>query len=131
MSSNTNQVPPPEPPKNKDWIKTMVLLILDDIRELSDNDRNSIQVRQQIAMKYQTFFEKFPSLCMKLIDDGDSFEMERFDEMLGLMERVHSQELDLQDTTTEVGQQYFNRYVRPHIDIDKEMNGDANGGKKI
>lgn len=134
MSSKPNssppQVPPEEAPKTKDWIKTMVLLILDDIRELNETQRESVPVRQQIAMKYQTFFEKFPSLCMKLVDDGDSFEMDRFDEMLELMERVHTSDLDLQETNTQVGQQYFNQYVKPHIDVNKEINGDSNGDKK-
>jgi hypothetical protein len=118
-------------PKGKAWIKNMIELIQEDIRNISDEEKDTINLRQRIAVKYQTFFEKFPSLLMKVVDDGDDFDMDRLDGMLDLMEQVHNNELDLEETNTRMGQEYFNQYVRPHIDEAREQNAanQSNTGK--
>ena len=119
-----------EAPKSKNWINTQLELILDDVRSIRE-EQKTIEYRQFMANKYATFFTKFPSLLMKLIDDGDQFDRKQFEVLLKMMNDVHEGRRNMEETNTEFGQQQFNQYVKPHIDEEKEVQGGKkkNGGK--
>lgn len=117
-----------EQPKSKNWIKTQMELILDDVRTVQE-EQKSIEYRQFMANKYSTFFSKFPSLLMKLIDDGDQFDRKQFEILLNMMNDVHEGKRNIEETNTEFGQQQFNRYVKPHIDEEKEIEAQRNHPK--
>ena len=108
-----------EPPKSKKWIQTQMEFILDEVRNVTE-EQKTIEYRQFMANKYATFFAKFPSLLMKLIDDGDSFDRKQFEVLLTMMNDVHEGKRNTEETNNEFGQHQFNRYVRPHIDEEKE-----------
>lgn len=116
--------------KSKEWIMRNVELILTDIRSVDDETRKMVPYRIGLATKHHTFFKQFPSILMKLIDDGDDFDMERFNQMLDLMEQVHSGEKDLEETNREIGQEYFDRYVKEKVEaMDAPGPGNSENGK--
>ena len=106
--------------KSKYWIKNQVQMIIDEVKDKSKTQRDSVPYRRQIAMKYETFFSKFPSLLMLLIDQGSDFDLEKLNEMLNLMENIHSGDKNMDEVNKEMGEKYFNDYVASKIDMDKE-----------
>ena len=83
--------------KSKSWIKNQVDMIFEEVKTATPNQRDSIPYRRKLANKYQTFFEKFPSLLMSIIDQGEDFDMKRLNEMLNLMTDIHSGEKKMED----------------------------------
>jgi len=111
--------------KSKSWIKNQVDMIFEEVKTATPNQRDSVPYRRKLANKYQTFFEKFPSLLMSIIDQGENFDMKRLNEMLNLMTDIHSGEKKMEDVNKEMGQKYFNDYVAPVIDMEKEKSTDT------
>ena len=106
--------------KEKKWIRNYVEMVIEEIKDIPSNVRETIPFRQKIATKHQTFFEKFPGILMFVVDQGAEFDMARFDDMLNMMEQIQTGERDLDETNREMGQKYFDKYVAPKIDMDKE-----------
>ena len=106
--------------KGKKWIRDYVQLVIEEVKDIPKEERETVPFRQKMAMKHQTFFEKFPGILMIVVDQAEEFDMKRFDEMLDKMDGVQKGERDFDETNKEMGQSYFNKYVAPVIDMDKE-----------
>lgn len=111
--------------KSKNWIKNQVNMIFEEVKTATSHQRDSVPYRRKLANKYQTFFEKFPSLLMSIIDQGEDFDMNRLNEMLNLMEDIQTGDKNMEDVNKEMGQKYFNNYVAPVIDMEKEKSTDT------
>jgi hypothetical protein len=106
--------------KSKEWIRNYVLMVIDEVKEIPKEEREKVSFRQKMAMKHQTFFEKFPGILMIVLDSGEEFDLDQFDMMLDAMERVHKGEEDFEEVNKGMGKKYFDEYVAPKIDMDKE-----------
>lgn len=102
--------------KTKSWIKNYINLVLEEIKDVPKETRDSVQFRVQMSMKHKTFSEKFPSLLMMVVEQGENFDHERLEGMLNLLTSVQSGEKNVDDVDKQLGQEYFDKYVSPHID---------------
>lgn len=106
--------------KSKRWIKNYVDMVINEVKDVSKDERETVPFRIKITMKHKTFSDKFPSLLMMIVSQAEDFDMDRFDTMLNLMDRVQTGELDANETDRQLGQEYFDKYVAPHVDDTKK-----------
>jgi len=106
--------------KSKEWIKDYIVSLIDEVKHLSAKERDCIPFRVQMARKHDTFFSKFPSLLMLILDQGSDFDLKKLDEMLILMDNIHSGDKDLEEVNKKMGQEFFDKHIAPNIDMKKE-----------
>lgn len=106
--------------KDKQWIKNYIQMVLDEIKDVPKETRETVPFRIKMTMKHKTFSEKFPSLLMMIVEQGEDFEHERLEVMLNLLDSVQSGQRDVDEVDKELGQEYFNKYVAPHVNDAKK-----------
>lgn len=106
--------------KGKKWIKNYIQMVIDEVKEIPKETRESVDFRVKMSMKHKTFSEKFPSLLMMVVEKAEEFEHERLDVMLDLMDSVQKGEKDVDEVDKKMGQEYFDKYVAPHVNEKKD-----------
>ena len=106
--------------KGKKWIKNYIEMVIDEVKNIPKSERETVPFRIKMTMKHKTFSEKFPSLLMMVVEQAEEFEMHRLETMLDLMSSVQSGERDVDEVDKELGQEYFDKYVAPHVDDTKK-----------
>ena len=101
--------------KGKTWIKNYVLMLINELKDVPKEERDKVQFRLKMTSKHKTFSDKFPSLLMLIVDKGDDFDVKQLDSLLLLLDRVQTGERKVDEVDKELGQEYFDRYVSPHI----------------
>ena len=101
--------------KGKTWIKNYVLMLINELKDVPKEERDKVQFRLKMTSKHKTFSDKFPSLLMLIVDKGDEFDVKQLDSLLLLLDRVQTGERKVDEVDKELGQEYFDRYVSPHI----------------
>jgi hypothetical protein len=109
--------------KGRKWIRNYVDMVIDEVKDVPEQERESVPFRIKMTMKHKTFSEKFPSLLMMVVSQAQNFDFEQFNKMLDLMETVQTGNRNMEDVSKELGQEYFDKYVAPHVDIGKETTG--------
>ena len=100
-------------------VKTMIKFVsTDEMKKLKAELPGNCRA---IAMeKFEKFFERHPSLFNMIFDDPANFEMSRLVKMLELKDKCDNNEISMETATKDVGQEYFDEFVVPNIDQDKE-----------
>ena len=106
--------------KDKPWIKNYVLMVIDEVKNISKEEREKVPFRIKMTMKHKTFSDKFPSLLMNVVENAEEFDMAQLDILLSLLDNVQKGKRNLDEVDKELGQEYFDRYVSPHIDEKKD-----------
>ena len=106
--------------KGRKWIRNYVDMIIDEVKDVPEQERESVQFRIKMTMKHKTFSEKFPSLLMMVVSQAQKFDFEQFNTMLDLMDSIQNGNRNMEDVSKDLGQEYFDRYVAPCIDNVKE-----------
>jgi hypothetical protein len=106
--------------KEKKWIRNYIDMVIDEVKDVPEQERESVPFRIKMTMKHKTFSEKFPSLLMMIVSQAKKFDFEQFNTMLDLMESVQTGNRNMEDVSKDLGQEYFDRYVSPHVDNKKE-----------
>ena len=101
--------------KSKEWIKNYIKMIIEEIKDIPQEKRESVEFRISMAKKHDTFNKKFPSLLMMVIDKGSEFDHARLEPMLDLMVGVQNGSLNGDEVDEKLGQEYFDRYIKPNI----------------
>lgn len=104
--------------------------LLNDVKSLLDfcnNEENTLlrtkdraSYIQKCGSTFNTMTEKFPSLFYKIVEDPQNFEIERLLHLLNLKEKVSNNKISLRDASISIGNQYYNEFVKPHLDDSKE-----------
>lgn len=105
--------------KGKKWIKNYIQMVIDEVKDIPKETRESVDFRVKMSMKHKTFSEKFPSLLMMVVEKAEDFEHERLDVMLDLMDSVQKGEKNVDEVDKKMGQEYFDKYVAPHVNEKK------------
>ena len=105
--------------KEKKWILNYVLMLIDEVKKVSRVERDKVDFRLKMTNKHKTFSDKFPSLLMLIIDNGDTFDLKQLDVMLNLLENVQSGKRNIDDVDKELGKEQFDKYVAPDVDVNK------------
>ena len=108
--------------KGKEWIKNYINMVIEEVRNIPKETRETVPFRIRMTMKHKTFSEKFPSLLMMVVEQADDFDHERLDQMLDLLDSVQHGNRDIDTVDRELGQEYYDRYVSPHINESKDIN---------
>lgn len=101
--------------KTKSWIKSYINLVIDDVKDVDKNVRESVEFRVKMTMKHKTFSEKFPSLLLMVVEQGEDFDHKRLEEMLNLMDGIQNGELEAEEVDKNLGKEYYDKYVAPNI----------------
>jgi|688.fasta_scaffold556005_2 hypothetical protein len=101
--------------KGTKWIKNYVLMVINEVKSISKEERDKVQFRLQMTMKHKTFSDKFPSLLMLIVDHGEEFDLSQLDIMLNLLESVQSGGRKVDEVDKEIGQEYYDKYVSPYV----------------
>ena len=88
--------------KNKKWIKNYVLLVLDEIKDIPQEEREKVDFRIKMTLKHKTFSDKFPSLLMILLDQSSEFDMQKLDEMLSILDSVQTGQRNVDEVDREL-----------------------------
>ena len=102
--------------RGKKWIKNYINMVIDEIKDVPKETRETVPFRIKMTMKHKTFSEKFPSLLMMVVEQATEFDNERLEGMLSLMDSVQKGERDVDIVDKELGQEYFDKYVAPYVD---------------
>lgn len=102
-------------PKNKEWIKNYIQMVIEEVKDIPQETRESVEFRISMAKKHDTFNKKFPSLLMMVIDKGSNFDHARLEPMLDLMTGIQNGSLNGDEVDKKLGQEYFDTYVKPNI----------------
>ena len=101
--------------KGQKWIRNYIDMVINEVKDVPEQERESVPFRIKMTMKHKTFSEKFPSLLMMVVSQAQNFDFKQFDTMLHLMESVQMGKRDAEEINRELGQEYFDRYVAPHV----------------
>lgn len=102
--------------KGKKWIKNYINMVIDEVKDVPKETRETVPFRIKMTMKHKTFSEKFPSLLMMVVDQAEEFDHERLEVMLTLMDSIQKGDRNVDEVDRELGQEYFDKYVAPHVD---------------
>ena len=103
-----------------EWILNYVEDLIEEVKQYSSRERDHVRFHQKMAIKHQTFFAKFPHLLTKVCDDAENFDVDQLKEMLIQLGKIERGERDMDDVNKEMGKKYFDKFVSPHVDWDKE-----------
>lgn len=106
--------------KDKNWIRNYVEMVIDEVKTVPKEERDKVPFRIKMTMKHKTFSEKFPSLLMNVVENAEEFDMAQLDTLLVLLDSVQKGDRDVEEVHKELGQEYYDRYVAPHIDEKKD-----------
>lgn len=106
--------------KDSRWITDYVDMLIEEVKMYPKEQRDVVSFHQKMAAKHQTFFASYPHLLTMICDQAEDFDKERLRSMLGVRDEVKRGERKLEDVNKEMGQEYFDHYVSPHIDWEKE-----------
>jgi len=104
----------------KEYVEKMLdYLRKESVQELKRTDHPAFF--EKMNNKFSHLKEKLPSLFNMLIEGNpDEFEMRRLEDMLYMKDRVNNNQISAERASVQIGQQYFNEYVKPHVDMSKE-----------
>lgn len=105
--------------KEQKWIRDYINMVIDEVKDVPEQERESVPFRIKMTMKHKTFSEKFPSLLMMAVSQAQHFDFKQFNMMLELMDNVQTGKSNMEEVSRELGQEYFDLYVAPHIDDKK------------
>lgn len=106
--------------KDPQWIRNYVLMMINEVKDVPKETRDGIQFMQRFVNSHQTFCNKYPTLLKLVCAEGENFDMAKLDEFLGMLSEINSGDRDLDETNKELGQEAFDKYVKPHLDMTKE-----------
>lgn len=93
---------------NKDSKEYIINMIL----EVLDYTRNNSVSRIGVIEKFTEYYENYPALITKIIDDPHNFEMKRIIEMLNVREKVVKKDVSYDDASLYMGQRYYDEYIK-------------------
>lgn len=102
--------------KGKKWIKNYIQMVIEEVKDVPKETRESVPFRVKMAQKHKTFSERFPSLLMMVVEKADEIDHERLDGMLNLLDSVQKGERNVDEVDRELGQKYYDTYVAPYVD---------------
>jgi len=109
--------------KGKKWIKNYIQMVIDEVKDVPKETRESVPFRVKMTMKHKTFSDKFPSLLMMVVDQATEFDHNRLEVMLNLMNSVQNGERNVDEVDKELGKEYYDKYVAPYVhEKDKKEN---------
>lgn len=69
----------------------------------------------KIKTEFKDFYEIYPNLFDMCIQNPTSFNMDKFKEMLNYKNKVDTGKINYNNASKEIGQKYFDEYVKPKI----------------
>ena len=90
----------------------------DDISELRYTDRTKYV--QNMCRKFEEFFEKYPTLFYKIIENPFEFNMSRLENMLNMKRKIDDNKISHENASKKIGASYYNEFVKPYVGDKKE-----------
>lgn len=108
-----------------DKLLKMVNKILDkcksnNMKNLALNDKKLYTLT--LKEEYEDFSYAYPGLFNLIIDDPNNFDMNRLIHMLNMKKKVENNETTYETASSQIGQEYYDEFVKPNIDEEKEKN---------
>ena len=71
------------------------------------------EFHQQMSDTYSKFREKYPTIFEKVLEN--SLDMERFNFMLSMANKIDSKEMTNHDASVKVGERLVDEFVKPNL----------------
>lgn len=65
---------------------------------------------------FKDFSLDYPALFNMIIDDPKNFDLNRLKHMLGMKEKIDNNELSNDEATKEIGQKYYDEFVKNKVE---------------
>jgi hypothetical protein len=114
--------------KDSQWILNYVNLLIDEVKIIPQSRRDVVGFHQEMANKHRTFFTTYPHLLTMICDQGENFDISKFSSMLGERDEIQRGEKSLEEENKKKGQEYFDQYVSPLVDWEKERDARRKAG---
>jgi hypothetical protein len=100
-----------------------ILLYVKTLRKylvLNENMKNTNpeEFQTKLHEKFGSFRERYPTLFQILVDNTRGFEESRLIEMLRMRERVSQKNVSYENASIQIGQRYFDEFVKPIVGTD-------------
>ena len=106
-------------------LKSLVYAFLDDISSSEDQilikNNKKIELIKKYSQKYSRIQFRYPALFNMIIETGKEFDLQQFNMMLKMIEKVRNKEVSEMDASVEFGQKMVDKYVTPKLDKNKEI----------
>ena len=89
------------------------------IAELRATDRSKYV--SKCNNKFKEFFERFPTLFYKILDNPESFNKHGRNELLKMLkmkDNIDNNKISHEAASKEIGKKYYNKYVKPVVGDD-------------
>jgi hypothetical protein len=83
--------------------------------------------QQRLHEKFGEFRERYPTLFQLIVDNPEGFEERRLVEMLRMRERVSQKNVSYENASIQIGQRYFDEFVKPIIGNSNQTAGAGAG----
>ena len=100
---------------NVEEMRNKIKVILEKISELSQQNKNNVDIEMYFIENDSEFYESYPYLIKKLIKGGS---LEFLDVMLDNLEKVESGEQTMASTELKLGENLAKKYLYPKVNKD-------------
>jgi len=106
---------------NKNAIYEMAQLLIhftsdDKMQNLKSLSYQEYRLMIDNCDTFKEFSLDYPALFNMIIDDPKNFDLNRLKYMLGMKQKIDNNELSNEDATKEVGQKYYDEFVKNTVE---------------
>jgi len=75
-----------------------------------------------LKQKYEVFEKKYPTLFSMMISEKSKFDIRKLNKMITLQQQVAEAKLSAESASRQIGQELFDEYVQPNLEVDEMQN---------
>jgi hypothetical protein len=106
-------------------LKKLVYDLLSEINNPEDDALVKKGKKNDLLKKYSSKYAalqlRYPALFNMILDTGKNFDLQQFEMMIGMIQKVRDNKVSEQEASVEFGQKMVDKYVTPKLDnIEKK-----------
>ena len=106
-------------------LKNLVYSLLSEINNPEDEELVKKGKKNDLLKKYSSKYGalqlRYPALFNMILDTGKNFDLQQFEMMIGMIQKVRDNKVSEQEASVEFGQKMVDKYVKPKLDnIEKK-----------
>ena len=85
------------------------------VRQMREQNKMSFLI--MMKNKYSELRDTSPTLFEKVIEDHPNFDLKRLMTMMGVSDKVSSNEMTYEEASKYIGKKYYEEFIEPNIDL--------------
>lgn len=104
-----------------DTLRNLVYNLLNDTSSSKEDNKMRKEkkfgnIRGKYSQKYKDIFMRYPALFNMIIERGNEFEKNEFENILSKLSAVRNKTKTEEEASVEFGQEMVDKYVKPKLD---------------